>query len=393
MGGTRETPLASNAHDRSATTSPATGAPEPALQRAVVALLRGEPPAGEFDVAAVRSCLRRYECGGYLQGLWSSNGRSETLPRTWAAALAWAHRATGLDSLAALAEFRVVASLLAGQRVPFVLLKGAAYMVDLYRDPAERALTDVDLLIRPGDVSRTARLLQDAGYEGTVGPHYPEDRRFEMRRTEAARCGFEFHWWLGLPLRLRFDQEALWRRSELCALEGMDALRLEAHDALLYHVGHLADHYFGPSLKWIIDLREMLRRWSIDPARLLDRAASWRVRIALHLALAHLEKIFPGAAPPGLLEGSAPGPLRRGLLRRHLSDGPAEMLDIGEDGGPRYPIRPLILDRPTDAVLLAGRVLARPLARTFRRVAGRGRLPWAVSSAGRGAGTPGDGEN
>jgi hypothetical protein len=371
----------------------AMGPPETALQRAVVALLRGGPPAGEFDAASIASCLRRYECGGYLASLWSAEGRFSTLPRTWAAALAGANRATRLDSLAALAEFRSISTLLLEQKVPFVLLKGAAYMVDLYRDPAERALTDVDLLIHPEDVSRTARLLTGAGYAGAVGPHYPEDRRFEMRRPGAARCGFEFHWWLGLPLRLRFDQEALWRRSEPCALEGVASLRLEAHDALLYHVGHLADHYFGPSLKWIIDLREMLRRWRIEPGPLLKRAASWRVRTALHLALTHLEKVFPGAAPPGLLDGSAPGPLRRSLLRRHLSDGPAEMLDIDHDGGPRYPIRPLILDRPADAVLLAGRVLARPLARRFRRVFGRGQLPWEASPGPHGSGERGPGAN
>jgi len=325
------------------------------------------------------ACMAVYECGGYLYSLWSRDGGLASLPPSWAGAIGRAHSKTVIDNLAALSQLRSIGRLLIEERVRFILMKGAAYLLDLYSDPGARHLTDIDLLIRRSDAGRLARRLVREGYRGEVGVHFPENRRFEMWIPIEAHCRFEFHWSLGLPLRAAVEQEAVWERSLPGVLEDLPCRRLASEDALLFHAVHDADTYFGPSLKWAIDLREMFRRWHPDLSVLRSRGASWRCRTALHLALSHLEKIFPGEAPRSLLEDTAPGLLRRRLLGFYRSSEPASLISVHGNTRRRYPLRFLMLDRAADAALLTLQVLSRPLTRRLARLRGCSTPPWEWS--------------
>jgi hypothetical protein len=350
--------------------------PSPTFSAALLDLLRGEGPRHDFPAALVETALRRYDCGGYLQALWARDGRIGALPEGWAAGIAAVHRKTAIDNLVALAEFRAIGRILEEESIPFVLLKGAAYLVDLYDEPGQRALTDIDLLIRRDDAGRVARRLAGAGYRGVIGRDFPGNRRFEMSSPGDAAVGFEFHWALGLPNRFGVDAEEVWRRAGAAVLEGVSCLRASPEDALLYHVAHLADHYFGPSLKWLVDLRLMFRSWPIDREALAGRSAAWRVRTALYLALLHFDRVFPGEAPAGLMERVAPGSWRRVLLHGRISPDPLELFSVTSSSKARYPLRCLMLDRVRDAFLLGLDVLLRPVTRPLSRALGRGAPPW-----------------
>jgi putative nucleotidyltransferase-like protein len=338
------------------------------LSDAIASLLRLQVPGADAPADAADACLKRFECGGYLYHRWRAAGRLRDLPQGWAAALARAHRKTMVDNLQALAEFRVVARLLTEEGAPFVLLKGGAYLIDLYDDPGERMLTDIDLLVRRSDLGRLARRLSSAGFEAVFADE--EYRRFEVAAPNPNGCHFEFHWWLGLPLRVRISQEEIWSRSIPAVLDGVSCRRLAPEDALLYHVAHQADHYFGPSLKWTIDLQQMLRVWKPDVAGLLRRAADWRLRIALDLGLRHLDKLFPGVAPHSLRDGAAVGAVRGRLLRLFLASDPVLLFDPSSGMMSRYLLRCLLIDRPIDALAQALRVMVRPIANRIGRGAG-----------------------
>jgi len=350
--------------------------PPRALQTAILALLGGRVPAADAPIDEADAALQHYECGGYLHAGWQAKGRLAALPPGWAAALQRRHRKTAIDNLAALAAFRRVGSLLQADQVPFILLKGAAYLGDLYDDPAMRPLTDIDLLIRRSDVRRVAGRLRAEGFAAEVGADYPENERFEMWLPGEGTCRFEFHWRLGLPHRFGVDTEAIWDRSRPGLLEGLACRRPAPVDALVYHVAHLADHYFGPSLKWLLDLREMLRRWRppVDP--LVVQARAWRSCNALHLALEHLARLFPDETPRGLRDGVAPGALRRRLLAHYLAKDPLDLLVVPGGSAARGALRCLMLDRPWDAAALSARVLLRPVLRPIDRLRGCARPPW-----------------
>lgn len=350
--------------------------PSRALQIAILDLLRDRVPAIGFSGTEIQGALARYQCGGWIRGRWATAGRLDALPTEWRAALDRAERKIRVDNLAALAEFRRLGGLMRREEIPLVLLKGADYLLDLYEDPAARFLTDIDLLVKPGHVGPLARVLRDEGYVADLGYHYPEHRRFEMWRPAAGHCRFEFHWQLGLRPRVRIDQDALWERSRSCTLEDVECRRLDVEDALLFHCYHMADTYFGPALKWVIDLRLMFERRRPDPARLIERSTRWRMRTALHLALEHVERIFPGTVPAKLNEALRPGALRRALLNHRILDEPLELLDEDQMSFSRYPLRLLLMDGTLDALALSCIVLSRPIVRPMQRILGAAKPPW-----------------
>ncbi len=331
---------------------------------AVLALLRGQVPRDETSPETAFASLRQLECGGYLRDLWKRAGRFDSLPRGWAEALERAHRKTALDTLAALADFRAIGRIFDHGRIPFVLLKGSSYLFDLYNDPGQRPLTDIDLLIRPSDVLQIYRRLKGAGY--TTLQWDDEYRRFEVVAPGQGRCSFEVHWWLGLTER-DIDQEEVWTRSRAAVLEEIPCRRLAPEDALLYHVAHQADHFFAPSLKWAIDLRLIFRHWPLDPESIVARASDWGVRTALCLAIRYNEKLFPGEVPAALKGRLDLGPLRRWLVGPFLDPGPLRIMKVGNGRLARYSAACLLLDRPGDVFKGLRRALKRPFLRLFAR--------------------------
>lgn len=345
----------------------------PRLSAAILALLRGEMPPADGSPEAMDDCLRRYECGGYLWMNWSATTRPLALPPGWSAALKRSHQKTLHDNLAALAEFRRVGTLLREEGVEFALLKGAAYLGDLYQDLGARRMTDIDLLIRQRDAGRAARRLARAGFRGEVSVVYPGNRRFEMWFASEAACRFEFHWGLGAS-GARVDPGGLWERSRPGILEDIPCRRLDPRDAVPYHAGHLAEHYFGPSLKWVLDLREMLKRWRPDPGAVAEACRAWRSRTALGLALTHLERLFPDEALTEWTRLLAPSAARRALLAIFRSDQPLDLFRITNSSRWRYALRCLTLDGGSDGLRLAGQAIARKGRRILRP--GGTRPPW-----------------
>jgi Uncharacterised nucleotidyltransferase len=345
------------------------------LQDDVVRVLRGEAPRARHGDEAIEAALRRYECGGWLHGRSRSEGAP--LPGEWAPVAAAAHRRTLAESLAALRRLREVGALLREHRMDAILMKGAAYLAALYPDPGMRPLTDVDLLLREESARRLGQLLAARGFRGRVGPAFPEDERFEMYRADRELSPrVEIHWRLGVAGRTRIDQEGIWRAARPMEMEGERFLLLSAEDAILYHAWHASDHYFGHSLKWVLDLREMLRRFAPDPPALLERARRFRVSVPLHLALVQLEGLLPGSVPAALLSGTRPGTARRIALRPFRGHGALEFLRLGSSDRARVFLRPLLIDSPVDALAAAWRVVSRHSPQSPDKRLAVEPLPW-----------------
>ncbi len=350
--------------------------PSPNLQRAVLDLLHDRIPPVDFSKTEIEGCLRRYECGGWIRGRWASAGRLDHLPEQWRQPLDRLHRRMRIDNLAALAEFRRLGRLLRDEGIPILLLKGADYLTDLYEDPAARFLTDIDILVRPEDVGRMARMLRGHGYQADLGENYPEHRRFEMWRPTEGHCRFEIHWQLGIKSRVRIDQRAIWERARVCKLEDVTCHRLGDVDDALYHVFHQASHYYGPTIKWVLDLRLMFMHRELSEDRLFACSAGWKVRTALHIALIHLERIFPGTVSTEFVSELRPGRVRRDALQSRLLDEPIEIMRGRTEDSARYALRFLLTDRSTDGIALMIKALARPIVRPIQRLLGAARPPW-----------------
>ena len=186
-----------------------------------------------------------------------------------------------------------------------------------------------------------------------------------MWRPAEGACRFEVHWGL-LDARPEALFEGLWTRSVPGRLEEVPCRRLAPFDALPYHTAHLAAHYFGPQLKWVVDLREMLRRWRPDFGAVSDGCRTWRARTATSLALTHVAKLFHGEVPSGWIEALAPGHLQRALYGLYRSDEPLELFGVSNESAWRFPLRPLTMDGPGHALRLGLKAIGRAMARSVR---------------------------
>jgi hypothetical protein len=202
--------------------------------------------------------------------------------------------------------------------VEFLALKGAALLGLLYRDPAERPMTDLDLLIRRADLGRALAALAAAGVQVPEGG----ERRFweESYHHIALRMGrelgvnVELHWDLELRERYPFPLDRVWKEAVPYEVAGRRLRTLAPHWHFVFGAIHLARHFYAPRLVWLIDQRRMARQWKLDWAEVGNLAASCRALTPLWFVGAWEERIFGATSLPQALR-PAPGGLKRRLFR------------------------------------------------------------------------------
>ncbi|MCU0223573.1 MAG: nucleotidyltransferase family protein [Acidobacteria bacterium] len=201
-----------------------------------------------------------------------------------------------LDALGA-----VAAAALDAAGIPFVALKGAALGAAHYPAPALRPMTDVDLLVAPGDKDRALTALAAAGF---VRPPPAQEAfwagsfyNLPLDPPPGQAGKLELHWSIAQQGRHAPDVEGILARARAIETPAGRLPIPEAVDLLLHQSLHLSYHYFEPKLIWLHDLA-LLHRDPPDAAETLARAAAWGMHLPLALAAAQVERAFPGTVSP-----------------------------------------------------------------------------------------------
>jgi hypothetical protein len=190
--------------------------------------------------------------------------------------------------------------------VPLMVLKGAALHLTLYEQPDDRAMADLDLMIRPEDVDRAFHLLEGLG--GLRGEPLVRDDFFP-------RFHYEIEYTLGKiypvkidlhvrPFRpLRYSQivpvDALWGRAQTVSIGRANILVPAADDMLMHLVVHASVHGFADG-KWLTDIK----RWGevhggdIDWDRFLTTVRQWRLALPVRKAFQRVQRDLGLVFPP-----------------------------------------------------------------------------------------------
>lgn len=192
--------------------------------------------------------------------------------------------------------------------IPVMALKGAALHLTLYRRAGEREMTDLDLIVRPDDLDRAMKLLEDLGcHRGEVAfredffPRYYYE--IQYRAGSISPVNVDLH---VRPFRvLRFcrfvPDDALWERAVPVAIGGATVLVPAPDDTLIHLAAHSALH--GNALeKWLGDIDRWIRAKAIDWERFLATVKSWRLAAAVRSGIEAAEGVF-GPALPGEVRG------------------------------------------------------------------------------------------
>jgi len=209
-----------------------------------------------------------------------------------------------------------VASLLHAHGVRSLPLKGCAVAEWLYDSPAERSMSDVDLLCL--DDWRGARqLLERHGFLALEEADHAASLRdpsagviVELHRTVTSCPGL-------FPL----DADGLWARSREPG-EGRPR-RPAPPDLLVQLAAHATfQHGLVLTLGQYLDFRQLLERCPIDPALVLASARAARAERLLAPALALAQALVAAPVPPVLGEWAEAqlSPRQRRWLRAALRD-------------------------------------------------------------------------
>jgi hypothetical protein len=324
------------------------------------------PPAGAlapaFDRSGLAAWLLFHDLGapGFA---WAQSADPEL-----AAMLKGAVVGGAAGNLAHFASLDRIERRLEAERIPMVLLKGAAVAQTAYRDPAFRPMTDLDLWIRDEDVDRAARSLIALGFRQDAGLR---NRPAALQRRSCGELVFrhaggehglvELHygafqgWWIQRAARP--DTAAVWRRAERMGT-GRHAFRLATEDAILQTAFHVVVNQFGQApWRGLFDLAVLSRARRVDWDAVAERAREWRLRTATWLVLDTAHRLIGLPGCPAAVSSLRPNPARRAVLRAFVT--PRALLS-GRDltrRARRHPFMLSLVDHPEDGARLIGRAV------------------------------------
>lgn len=185
---------------------------------------------------------------------------------------------------AALDQCQALAALFEQARIPFVVLKGLAVLLQLYGIRGTRPLSDVDLLVHEADLGTIDRILTEAGYARQIdgNPCYASPGNglaFDLVTTL---------WYL--------DEQGLaelWANARPHVLHARTLLLPAADDLLIHLTAYAVIHRGALTPAWEQDLRLLLRREAIDWAAVTRKARHYSLSVPLLYGLTYLRHRMP----------------------------------------------------------------------------------------------------
>jgi hypothetical protein len=183
--------------------------------------------------------------------------------------------------------------------------KGPVLGETLYGNIGFRPFTDLDVIVRTGDVIAARNILIEYGYVPQIALTAAQQSAilesksgyfFRLdRQHRAGPIAFELHWRIPAPFAL---QEGFWKRIRSVRFAGEYVWHFAPEDLLLVLCAHGFKHAWN-RLKWICDVGQMIEvHSSFDWAVALERASGMGGRRALLLGCALAASTLETPMPP-----------------------------------------------------------------------------------------------
>jgi hypothetical protein len=201
-------------------------------------------------------------------------------------------------------EIEMHSCLLHAAGIEPVVLKGAAYLVaGVYRDPSDRLLRDIDLLVETAQSAKAFEIIQSSGYE----PYIPNPTALVLHHhptlTRVHRVPVEIHHQIGKGACGVFLTAREIVAASRRVMLGRAVVRVPAPEHLLIHlilhsqVHHAPHARIWPSLRDMHDLVRLSRQYNLDWESIRSRFRAHRKESLLNLHLLQVEKAMHSPAP------------------------------------------------------------------------------------------------
>ncbi|MFH1191355.1 MAG: nucleotidyltransferase family protein [Candidatus Omnitrophota bacterium] len=206
--------------------------------------------------------------------------------------------------------------------IPF---KGFSLLQTLYRDnPELRIMVDTDILIKEAEFRETKNILAQAGY--TKNTSAAENKiHFETVFSKKLTANFssiiEVHTALSPVRPYPIKLPELWERTQEKTINGQKILLLSAEDTFLSLTLHLRRHVRRLTLKFIVDIAELLNKYEnkLDWSYIAKAAKNNHITITVYLALYLARELLDANAPAKVISQFRPNIIKRALINLFIN--------------------------------------------------------------------------
>lgn len=236
------------------------------------------------------------------------------LPGDVQGALTAAFRAAATRTLLQEAALAGLTASLTSAGVRVALLKGAATGRTVYDSPAERPVSDFDLLVPRDQVEAARAVLVDLGFrELNLPQRGPLGKRLRRFRAELPFAGtgpqyagllVELHWaLLEMPYYIhRIPMTEVWDAAE--PVEPSGAWRPDPATLLVHAAAHLALHHSRDlRLIWLLDIDRLAASPALDWHKVVRLADEWNLALAVQTTLDVAARWLGTPVPPEVIAG------------------------------------------------------------------------------------------
>lgn len=221
---------------------------------------------------------------------------------------------------------------LEAQNIAFLVLKGWAFVGDLYPDPGQRSISDVDILLKPYDLNRVVSILQDFRFTcflgsqhldnlGSAGGH-PIPLELSFNHPQGVNIDLHTHImpsdWL-LPA-YHIDMQTIWQGSQIFTdWTGRELNRLGFEHTFLHLCTHIMRHGLGTqSPQSFRDLDLWVRKYQLGMNwdEIIALSSQWGLNTALCFTTSYASVLLKTPFPQEFLSSLKCSLIRQKSIRK-----------------------------------------------------------------------------
>ncbi len=217
---------------------------------------------------------------------------------------------------AKLKEFGAIQAAFKNAAIEMVPIKGMSLLQTVYNNAGLRHLEDIDILVKKDDLSRSEKILGDAGYKPAFGTFSRDYYLHHHCHIPFYGKGLvELHWGLAQPKPNLISMPEIWKRTITAAQR--DTILLSPEDDILAIALHLRRYNMPLSLKYIYDIYMIINahKENIDWDYILRHSRSNRMTSLIYYILKSMSMLLEYQLKSEIAGRFYPGIIRACLLK------------------------------------------------------------------------------
>ena len=210
-------------------------------------------------------------------------------------------------------QFLKILDTFSQKHIPLIPLKGIALIQKIFSDIGGRYIGDIDLLVKPGDVLSSAKLLNELGYFNRSCYRFNPEKPYSaylnsMPFSKPAKIPYfvHLHWHLlnaTVPLFMyKIPMEEIWQAAQSERCQDKEMLMLDPHHLIVYLSVHAFKHSFN-KISLFHDIQKAIEFYGdrLDWKAITKVATGWGAALPLYYSLYLTHRILRADIPEHIL--------------------------------------------------------------------------------------------